>query len=105
MNCEGYTKGEWVEDGDDIGVIKTYSDEEIFIPVCSIHTPHLYNTPTAILEEAANKKLILGAPDLLAACKNVVQWHREHDSGEGELFGPDFVTSCIAAIARAEGRN
>lgn len=42
--------------------------------------------------------------DLLAACKYVIQWHREHDSGEGELFGLDFVTTCIGAVRRAEGK-
>ena len=44
-------------------------------------------------------------PDLLEACKYVVQYHREHDSGEGELFGLDFVTTCINAIAKAEGNQ
>lgn len=39
--------------------------------------------------------------DLLAACKYVVQYHRENDSGEGELFGLDFVTTCINAIRKA----
>ena len=47
--------------------------------------------------------LLDAAPDLLAACEYVVRYHREHDSGEGELFGLDFVTTCIAAIAKAKG--
>jgi hypothetical protein len=51
-----------------------------------------------------NASLIAAALDLLAAAKYVVQWHRECDSGEGEMFGLDFVTTCIAAIAKAEGR-
>ncbi len=33
-----------------------------------------------------------------AALEYVVRYHREHDSGEGELFGLDFVTACIAAL-------
>ena len=41
--------------------------------------------------------------ELLAACQAVVKYHRENDSGEGELFGLDFVTTCIAAIAKVEG--
>lgn len=49
-----------------------------------------------------NAQLISAAPDLLEACKNVVNWHREHDSGEGELFGLDFVTTCINAVRKAE---
>ena len=40
--------------------------------------------------------------ELLEACKYVVQYHRENDSGEGELFGLDFVTTCIAAIRKVE---
>lgn len=42
---------------------------------------------------------------LLDACKYVIQWHREHDSGEGELFGLDFVTTCINAVRDAEGQE
>lgn len=52
----------------------------------------------------ANAQLIAAAPELLEACKYVVQHHREKDSGEGELFGLDFVTTCIAVINKAEGR-
>lgn len=52
---------------------------------------------------AENSRLIAAAPELLEACKYVVSYHREHDSGEGELFGLDFVTTCIAAIAKATG--
>lgn len=49
--------------------------------------------------------LIATAPELLEACKYVARYHRENDSGEGELFGLDFVTTCIAAIAKAEGHK
>lgn len=55
-------------------------------------------------EKNANIRLIISAPDLLKACKYVIQWHREHDSGEGELFGLDFVTTCINAVRKAEGK-
>ena len=51
----------------------------------------------------ANARLIAAAPELLAACEYVVQYHRDHDSGEGELFGLDLVTTCIAAISKAKG--
>ena len=53
-------------------------------------------------ESIANGKLIAAAPDLLEACKYVVRYHKENDSGEGELFGLDFVTTCIAAMGKAE---
>ena len=52
-------------------------------------------------ETSANARLIAAAPELLEACQYVVDWHRENDSGEGELFGLDFVTTCIAAIRKA----
>jgi len=52
-------------------------------------------------ETLANASLIAAAPDLLEACQYVVRWHREHDSGEGELYGLDFVTTCIGAITKA----
>lgn len=46
--------------------------------------------------------LMSAAPELLAACKYVIQYCREHDSGEGELYGMDFVTTCINAVRKAE---
>ena len=54
-------------------------------------------------EAEANAKLLAAAPDLLEALCCVVRWHREHDSGAGELFGRDYVTTSILAIAKAEG--
>ena len=42
--------------------------------------------------------------DMLEALKYVVKYHRENDSGEGELYGLDYVTTCIAAIRKAEER-
>ena len=55
-------------------------------------------------ERKANAHLIAASTELLAACKYVVQYHRENDTGEGELYGLDFVTTCIAAIRKAEGK-
>jgi hypothetical protein len=62
-----------------------------------------YDDDTQVAESQTkdDAKLIAAAPDLLEACEYVVKWHREHDSGEGELFGLDFVTTCIAAIRKA----
>lgn len=50
----------------------------------------------------AGAHLLAAAPDMLAALQYVVDYHREHDSGEGELFGLDYVTTCIAAIRKAQ---
>lgn len=69
-------------------------------PIAQAYRKNKLISPT---EHDANARLIASAPALLEACQYVVNWHREHDSGEGELFGLDFVTSCIAAIRLAEG--
>ena len=53
-------------------------------------------------ERKKQERIRDAAPKLLEACKYVVKYHREHDSGEGELFGLDFVTTCIDAIVAAE---
>ena len=58
--------------------------------------------PSGFLNDEANAALIAAAPEMLEACKYVIQWHREHDSGEGELFGLDFVTTCINAVRKAD---
>jgi hypothetical protein len=42
---------------------------------------------------------------MLEALEYVVKWHREHDSGEGELYGLDYVTTCISAIRKAKGES
>ncbi|KKL66244.1 hypothetical protein LCGC14_2146910 [marine sediment metagenome] len=83
------------------------------IMVCSPTSKILANClPTGIesldvsFEEAvANTQLFASSTELLAACRAVVKYHRENDSGEGELFGLDFVTTCIAAIAKVEEDN
>ena len=54
-------------------------------------------------DQEANARLIAAAPELLEACEYVVKWHRENDTGEGELYGLDFVTTCICAIKKAKG--
>ena len=59
--------------------------------------------PTRKMLYERNENLKSINTDLLEACKYVVKYHLEHDSGEGELFGLDFVTTCISAIAKAEG--
>ena len=53
-------------------------------------------------ESEANAKLIAAAPELLEALKYIVKWHRDNDSGAGELFGRDYITTAISAINKAE---
>jgi hypothetical protein len=66
--------------------------------ICTITLSH---APTA--EQAhANARLIAAAPAMLDALAYVVNWHREHDSGEGELFGLDYVTTCLSALRQAD---
>ncbi len=47
-------------------------------------------------------KLLKDRNALLEACKYVVKYHREKDSGDGELYGLDFVTTCISAITQTD---
>ena len=63
--------------------------------ICEIHDPYSGE------EMEANAKLIAAAPDMLNALEYVINWHRQHDSGEGELFGLDYVTTCISAMLKA----
>lgn len=62
-------------------------------------------TPEEHIKEANEELLRLRSinQELLAACEYVVKYHREHDSGAGELYGQDFVTTCISAINKAKG--
>ena len=78
--------------------------------ICDVfETPALPSYPNVKVDARANAEFIVRAhnshDDLLEALKYVVSWHRENDSGEGELFGLDYVTTCIAAIAKAEGKE
>ena len=69
----------------------------------AIHNPHFYFEGTVDENTRADALLMAAAPDLLKACEYVVEHHRTNDSGEGELFGLDFVTTCISAIMKAKG--
>ena len=90
-----HTPGPWnieKEDGEFIAIYSSKSSGSILLAdVLDIYGK----------ESKANARLIAAAPDLLEACQYVVRWHREHDSGEGELYGLDFVTTCIGAITKA----
>lgn len=56
--------------------------------------------------EEANACLIAGAPDLLAACKTLVEWHGTRDNYEklhaADDQGPE-IRAAMIAIAKAEG--
>ena len=95
-----HTPGPWIQEN---GSIKAVSRGHWF-PVARIEkrkfTPEGIEANAAFIVRACNTH-----DEMLAALKYVVKYHREHDSGEGELFGLDFVTTCIAAIAKAEGQS
>jgi len=78
----GEQEGEYVIWNPDIGTIAT--------------------TCADMADQEANAALLASAPEMLEALQYVVKWHREHDSGEGELFGLDYVTTCISAIRKTE---
>ena len=110
-----HTKGPWEAREKDTlnptrpwGVVKLLSKEAC---VEIDGDAELYGERTEVIAEIcegptekADANLMAAAPDLLEACKYVVQYHKENDNGEGELFGLDFVTTCIAAINKAEGK-
>ena len=93
---EKHTAGPWVV------TVTTGIEGDILVEttrsrtICEVHN-HIDVEPGDVV---ANARLIAAAPKLLAACEYVVKYHREHDSGEGELYGLDFVTTCLAAIAK-----
>ncbi len=96
MNAE-HTPGPW-----SITDTKSKRDPAEFTYSIGIKGCRLASVPRYSDEDMANARLIASAPELLEALKYVVQYHRDHDSGEGELFGLDFVTTCIAAISKVE---
>ena len=71
--------------------------------VAELDGVRVYSKTATRTHATADAKLLAAAPDLLEALCCVVRWHREHDSGAGELFGRDYVTTSIFAIAKAEG--
>ena len=90
-----FTPGPWELDdmGDSIDVI-TNSDHP-HVPIWIAKGISGYDG------DIENCQLIAAAPEMYAALKYVVEYHRENDSGEGELFGLDFVTTCINALRKA----
>lgn len=57
-------------------------------------------------EQAANLHLIAAAPELLAACRQLLEWAREEYQSEvnEDTLGPIWRTAS-GAIAKAEGRG
>ena len=106
-----YTKGPWkaeYREGpkyrfDGWQVIED-TDFELSIAIMPETIGGIKDTEGRSPRQTANAHLIAAAPELLEACKYVVQYHKENDNGEGELFGLDFVTTCIAAINKAGGK-
>jgi len=81
------------------------SDREIrteanYQAICEIYKGGPPNPDDATAQ--ANARLIAAAPAMFDALAYVVNWHREHDSGEGELFGLDYVTDCISALRQVD---
>ena len=57
--------------------------------------------PSDMAEAAANARLISAAPDLLAACKGLLN----HALAEHQFAGERLIESVRAAIAKAEGES
>ncbi len=107
-----HTPGKWIEDGDDIGVEIIVGGEITFIPICTIHTPGLYNTSDKIAEGEANRALILAAPELFEACRGMERisdlWLPTETSIEHRDEAVALHSARVKilnAIAKAEGRE
>lgn len=75
----------------------------MYEPVCKLNAvvDHEKNTYTINEKDKANARLIAAAPDLLEACKAVV----ERATMIGDIHRPSpMVVKCIQAIAKAEGK-
>ena len=91
-----HTAGEWhVINWSDTAQIRNEKGEEI----ATVRGNGNGAIPTEIT--TANAKLIAASPELLEALLYIVKWHRDNDSGEGELFGRDYITTAISAIHKA----
>lgn len=105
MSNTEHSPGEWVVVGADIHSHEAQFDDSgarIGNTPNLIATVHETGETWLGVTKEANAELLAASPKLLAACEYVVNYHREHDSGEGELFGLDFVTTCINAIREAK---
>lgn len=106
MGKTQYTPGPWTNKcgivfGRSIGGVQMKESDFMVAQIRGWGHLQYHGENEADVIQEANAQLIAAAPDLLAACKYVVEHHRENDSGEGELFGLDFVTTCITAIEKA----
>ena len=69
-----HTPGPWTRDDDEIGFEFTVgSGDKCFQAIATIHEPSLYHTTDGIMAKEANACLIIAAPDLLAALRNLVR--------------------------------
>lgn len=94
-----HTKGPWLAD-------TSHNTEREGITIWSNNDPNITVIIADVVvdqheEMEANARLIAAAPDMFAALEYVANWHRQNDSGSGELFGLDYVTACLSALRRA----
>ena len=95
MNQPQHTPGPWTAEKGSVSLEKKYyvTDGHGFIIAATSSNDEC---------NEHNAQLIAAAPAMLDALAYVVNWHREHDSGGGELFGLDYVTACISALHQAD---
>jgi len=55
------------------------------------------------LDAEANAQLIAAAPELLKACKSVIQWYEDSGNTDPAIGSVELWSQCKKAIAKAEG--
>ena len=94
----GHTPGPWLENNDD-GVIHDAGG----IPVCEVTAPG--PTEADLATAISNARLIVAAPDLLAALERVGCQDTGSCGEPHPIFRPDGLCFVCAAIARARGTS
>ena len=92
MSEPKHTPGPW----------KWSEDRCLLIPVGRYPQVLALDLPEFMLEE--DKQLIAAAPDLLAACKTVMEWNDRVGAMCTSSDMRDVLTPLMDAIAKAEGR-
>jgi hypothetical protein len=94
-----HTPGHWKAIGTFIG-----TDEEDSQTI-AYTSDHRNRQRTSIEEQEANARLIAAAPELLEACKAMMDWAKEEATGPFTDMFEETIQKVAAAIDAAEGKD